>query len=130
MNRTLEQIALNVFATTEKVESKRILLNALQEHGSFQSIQMLEAELDEAVKEHNETNDVFWQAFKYPLEIFDLEKGEKPKVGLKNVAVYDETYRCWIGGIGLTATNKFTRGVDEVLDIERYHRWIILPELD
>lgn len=68
--------------------------------------------------------------FKYPLQVFDLNKNEIPVVGTRNVAVYDEESQSWVLDVGLDTGNHFVKASHVYLPIDRFHRWTVLPVLE
>lgn len=93
----------------------------------------LQISIQEAVmkaeKEKNERFDAFWEAFKYPLQIFDLKKGEKPG-SCESVFGYNEIRQIWIAvAFELFRVNTFESD-KAIYTFEEMHRWARLPILE
>lgn len=71
----------------------------------------------------------FWEAFKYPLEIFDVNKGEKPEP-CEWVYGYWESQERWVWvGFELFRAETF-EAKHYLFKFDEMHRWTRLPILE
>lgn len=133
MDKATEQIALNFFEAISQLEEGRNLQKNFRESAVAFTTEIGDG-IDEAVAKAEDNyelaKELFWQAFKYPLQIFDLKKGEKPDIG-EYIYVYDE-----YDGIferaeyAESSSQKYFRQSLHILELSRYHRWTRLPILE
>lgn len=132
MNRNLEMIVTNRDSAMQHLEGLKGLKKAESLYESLTNHPCLSDDLADlenaAEKNWEQANNEFWEAFKYPLEIFDLHKGELPNED-ECVQVFDEQDKQWFNLI--FRDNGFVWEYDEsVQPIETNHRWTRLPKLE
>lgn len=127
MNRKLEMTVTNRDAAIRELESFQNNKHIFVESGFNEAqIDAIEREKQDA---WDKANNEFWEVFKFPLEVFDLENGDLPDDD-ERVYVLDDINGDWrevtISYAGREA--HFITGC-RVFQVERYHRWIRLPTL-
>lgn len=136
MNKELEEIAIELFSAIElaamtKYRRKIAEIAAeLPEHNK--GFEEAVKDVQKAQEAQIEANKKFWEAFKYPLQVFDLLKGEVPPVDT-DFHVYDELMGIWEEADGMTmyqGIRHFTKSLYIYRDLSRYHRWAQFPKLE
>lgn len=136
MDNKHEGIALNMIQYARNLDTAQ-LVKAVVEHTFDEALQGEGKRVaDESMEAFENAKESFWQAFKYPLEVFDTDNGDEPITG-EDIYVYDEYDGEWIRAeLSLYEINgafRFAVG-NRILgspnNYERYHRWVRLPKLE
>lgn len=128
MNRNLEMIVTNRDSAIRQQEEFQRAKQSFIDVGF--NIAQVEAMEREKNNEFEEANNAFWEAFKFPLTIRDVQNEEKPKNGDK-VYVFDDYHKVWqrMTFFDNGHLRYFIENIQENIkcDPERYHFWIELP---
>lgn len=133
MNRRLEIIVTNRDSAIRELDdfdkNKQLFVDT-----GFNDAQ-IEAMRKEQFDAWEKANNEFWEAFKFPLEVFSLENGDIPHNG-EDVYVYDEMDGEWIKAeitqVCYDGALRFSKGLTVLgspNNYESYVRWVRLPKL-
>lgn len=95
MNNNSERIALDTLDSIRILTEAKMLQESVIKLGDADITNSVASFVAAAERQHEKYIGQFWQAFKYPLEIFDLSKDELPNDG-EVVNVFDEEQRRWV----------------------------------
>lgn len=132
MDNYIEQIAINKFRAVENWAQLQEIKKQLQSFGDEDLLIAITKILKFSQENFENANEQFWTAFKYPLRVFDIKKGETPNPN-EFVSVFCEksnsSLEAWFEMSYSSARQCFSMN-GAYYNVDRYHRWTRLPILE